>query len=61
MSWNNRDRVLATQQEVDIPLKNVGVLMKPEGRNVTEDDVRAFARGRVPYGKIPPPKPRSDK
>lgn len=61
MSWNNRDRVLATQKEVDIPLKNVGVLMRPEGPQVTEADIKAFQRGYVPYGKINPPKPRRER
>jgi hypothetical protein len=60
LSWGNRDTILPMQRQVDIPLKNVGVLMKPEGAGVTEADLMAYGRGRVPYGKIPPPKPRQE-
>lgn len=60
LSWGNRDKIIPMQQQVDIPLTNVGVLMKPEGMGVTEADLMAYGRGRVPYGKIPPPKPREE-
>ena len=46
------------QQYLDIPLKQVAINLKPVGKNVHPDDLTAYSRGTVPYGKIPPPTER---
>ena len=42
---------------VDVPLKDLGISLKPVGPNVAREDLRAY-RQPIPKGKIPPPKPK---
>lgn len=42
---------------VDVPLKDIGISLKPVGPNVPREDLKAY-RQSIPKGKIPPPKPK---
>jgi hypothetical protein len=53
LSWGNRGKILDMQQEVDIPLKSVSVMLKPEGALATEANLKAWGRSRgLPYGNV---------
>jgi len=43
--------------DVNIPLKDIGITLKPVGSNIGRDDLRAY-RNPIPKGKIPPPIPK---
>jgi hypothetical protein len=42
-------------REVDVPLKNVGINLKPEGPGFTDAEMTAYLYDSIPYGKVPPP------
>lgn len=42
---------------VEVPLKNVGIMLKPEGPGFSKYDKEAYNHGYIPYGKIPAPQP----
>jgi len=46
------------EHHVNVPLKDVGIALKPEGPGFTEADMLAYLRRPIPFGKIPPPIPR---
>jgi hypothetical protein len=44
--------------DINVPLRQVGVSLKPEGPGFTPEDLEAFHEY-IPFGRIPPPVPRS--
>lgn len=50
------EELLKYVRDIDVPLKNVGINLKPQGPGFTDYDKSAY-HNPVPYGKIPPPEP----
>lgn len=57
ITYENEEALSKYLFDIDVPLSQVGISLKPEGPGFPREDIEAYRRS-IPLGKIPPPQPR---